>query len=197
MSEHRFPKNPAQTEGEMLEDVKANKAEKSHHYKVQGDMHRAEVLSALVKRSAQQLAQADKRKIPLSDTEAVKAQAMLYLEVCGKAGAFPSIVGLSRALEYSRSSIYREIDERSFPATADYLELFRDTCSDILSESALTNNCNAIAAIFIQKSIYQLRESVEIVAKVDNPLGGDPDPERLKKYIDALPPVDYEISDSE
>lgn len=187
------PKNPAQTESEMLEDVKANKAEKNHHYKVQGDKHRAEVLGALVRRSAAQLDEADKRKIPLSDTGAVKAQAMLYLKACEQVGAFPSIVGLSRALGYTRRALYREIDERSFPDTANFLELFRDTCSDILSESALANNANTIAAIFIQKAVYGLRESVEIVAKVDNPLGGNIDPEQIRKQIEALPSANYEL----
>jgi len=191
------PKNSAQTKDEMLEDVKTNKAEKNHHYKVQGDIHRAEVLSALVKRGAAELTEADKGKIPFSNTDAVKAQAMLYLKACEQVGSFPSIVGLSRALGYTRRAIYKTIDERPYPATSDFLELFRDTCSDILSESALTNNANAISVIFIQKAVYGMRESIELaVTQTPNPMGENIDPAIVKKYIDALPAADYEISEN-
>ena len=191
----RYPKNPAQTEDEMLEDVVATKATKSHHYKVQGDEHRAEVLSALVKRSAGQLAEADKVKIPLSDAEAVKSQAFCYLAACEQAGAFPSIVGLSRSLGCSRRALYQIIDKRTFPQTAEFLEMFRDMCSDILSESALTNNANTVATIFIQKAVYGLRESVELVVSPPNPLGENSNPEQVKQLVDALPEADYKISD--
>lgn len=191
----RYPKNPPQTEDEMLEDVITTKATKSHHYKVQGDEHRAEVLSELVRRSAGQLAEADKVKIPLSDAEAVKVQAYRYLAACEQAGAFPSIVGLSRALGCSRRALYKVIDERIYPVTADFLELFRDMCSDILSESALTNNANTVATIFIQKAVYGLRESVELVVTPPSPLGESTNPEQIKWLIEALPAADadYEI----
>jgi len=191
----RYPKNPPQTANEIIEDVVTTKATKSHHYKVQGDEHRAEVLSALIKRSAGQLAEADKVKIPLSDAEAVKAQAFRYLAACEQAGAFPSVIGLSRSLGCTRRALYKIIDERTYPATADFLELFRDMCSDILSESALTNNANTVATIFIQKAVYGLRESVELVVTPPSPLGESTNPEQIKRLVDALPEADYEISE--
>ena len=190
----KHPKNPAQTEDQMLEDVTETKATKRRPYKVESDEHRSEVLSAVVKRSTAQLAEADNRKIPLNDVEAVKAQAFAYLRICEAVGAFPSVIGLSRALGYSRRAIYDEIDHRANPATADFLEMFRDTCADILSESALANNCNSIYAIFYQKAVHGFRESVEIVAKVDNPLGDAANPEQIKRLIEALP-ADYEVSE--
>lgn len=36
-------------------------------------------------------------------------------------------------------------------------------CADILSQSALKNNANNIMAIFLNKALYELRESSELV----------------------------------
>ena len=35
--------------------------------------------------------------------------------------------------------------------TAAWLELFRDSCSDVLAESSLRNNCNPVVSIFHKK----------------------------------------------
>lgn len=68
--------------------------------------------------------------------------------------------------------------------TAAWLELFRDSCSDILAEAGLRNNCNGVVSIFLQKALYNLRESVEIVAKRDDgPLGPLADKAALEQRI--------------
>lgn len=186
------PKNLPQTKVEMIEEMTATKNIKRKPYKVESDEHRADVLSALVNKSAAQLVEADQRgKISLSDTAAVKAQTMLYMQCCEQTGSFPSIVGLSRSLGYSRRAIYDEIDHHTNPATADWLEMCRDTFSDILAESALTNNANTIMAVFLSKAVYGLRESIELIAHTDNPLGNNSDPGTIAdKYSKALPPAD-------
>ena len=41
--------------------------------------------------------------------------------------------------------------------------MFNDTCADILSQSALKNNANNIMAIFLNKALYDFRETSELV----------------------------------
>ena len=66
----------------------------------------------------------------------------------------------------------------------------RDSFSDILAEASLRNDCNNITAIFLQKSLYGLRETVEIVAKTEEPLGTTPDQRALEERIAGSVVVD-------
>lgn len=57
-----------------------------------------------------------------------------------------------------------------------------------LSQAALSNNVNFTYAIFIQKAIHQLRESVEIIARPAAPLGESADASTIaERYRKALP----------
>lgn len=181
----RGPNKPIQTEEEMIQSITEQKRD-NRIYKVQADEHRSDQLSSMIHRSSEQLEEAYRHKVRLSDTDAVKEQTMKYLKACEKVGAFPSIIGLSRALGYTRQAIYAEINRRKNPDTADWLEMCRDTFSDILNESALTNNCNSVVSIFLGKALYDLRESVEIVAR---PIEQEHTAsiEELKKRYMALP----------
>ena len=181
-------KYPPQSEAEMgAEMLKARSTSKI--YKVQSDEHRADVTKTLVARRAMELSDAPNKKIELGDTEAVKAQTLLYLKCCSDTGSIPSFMGLARALGFSRRALYDEIEQRRNPATAQWLELARDTFSDILAESALTNSCNSVFAIFCQKAQYQWRESIEIVARPAEPLGATPqDVSNIaERYAASLP----------
>jgi|GEM_PF-6895506 len=180
----------AQTEAEMIEDINEKKRKKKNNlYKVQVDEHRGEVLAEIVHQGAQELEESVKRgKIPLEDVEAVKRQTMAYLTACEKAGSLPSIQGLARSLGYSRQAIYDTIESRTRPETADFLDLCRDMFSDMLSQAALSNNVNFTYAIFIQKAIHQLRESVEIIARPAAPLGENVDTSTIaERYRKSLP----------
>ena len=85
----------------------------------------------------------------------------------------------------SRQAVYDCMWRKSPPETAAWLELCRDTFSDILSESALKNNCNSIVSIFLQKAVYGLRESVEVVARNEPTQGEYPSYEEIAaKYAD-------------
>ena len=46
--------------------------------------------------------------------------------------------------------------------------MFNDTCADILAQSALKNNANNIMAIFLNKALYDFRETSELVLTPSN-----------------------------
>jgi len=185
----REPKHPVQSEADMIQDiVEKREKKKNNMYKVQADEHRSEVLADIVRQGTQGLVETMKRgKITLSDTAAVKRQTMAYLAVCEKTGSLPSVQGLARGLGHSRQAIYNEMERRTSPETADFLELCRDMFSDMLSQAALSNNINFTYAIFIQKAIHGLRESVEIIARPADPIGPQGDMEAVRRQIEALP----------
>lgn len=181
-------KNPPQTENQMRAALMESK--KSKIYKVEADAHRADQLSALVNRRAAEMMRAadDVDRVRLSDTDIVKGITLKYISSCADVGAIPSMLGLCRALGYSSREIYKVIANRTYPATADWLEYARDTFSDILAESALTNNVNATFAIFAQKAQYAWKESVELDVKPIDPLGDRSlTPEQImEKYADII-----------
>ena len=83
----------------------------------------------------------------------------------------------------SRQALYDVMWRQSPPRTAGWLDLCRDSFSDILAGASLRNDCNNITAIFLQKALYGLRESVEIVAKTETPLGDSLDQTALEARI--------------
>ncbi|MGI5849444.1 MAG: hypothetical protein ACOX8Q_05200 [Christensenellales bacterium] len=188
-------KYPAQTPEEMTQELTA-KRQTSKLYKRESDTYKAEAVSALIDRAAAQLEESERRgRISFTDFNTVQEQTFLYLKACETTGVFPSMSGLARSLGYSRHALYNEIDRRTTPATADLLESFRDLCSDVLAQASLQNNANSIVSIFLQKALYNMRESVELVVSPPNPLGESTDAAQVKRLIEALPAADadYEI----
>lgn len=168
--------------------VTAGEAQKkqSKLYRAQSAEFVDERLSALIARTSKELAEiADKEPVSLTNTQRVKERTMLYLKACEESSCIPSIVGLATSMGLSRQAIYDCIWRGSPRATAEWLELCRDTFSNVLSESALRNDCNGVVAIFLQKAVYGLRESIEIVAKQDEPLGPIMDAEELRRRIES------------
>lgn len=142
-------------------------------------------LSALISKTAEELtAAATTEPVSLSDTQEVKRRTVLYLRACEESSSFPSIAGLSRSMGLSRQALYDCIWRNSPSETARWLELCRDSFSDILAEAGLRNNCNGVVSIFLQKALYGLRESIEVVAKRDDgPLGPLADKSALEQRI--------------
>ena len=63
-----------------------------------------------------------------------------------------------------------------------------DAFSEVLTESALRNNCNSIVAIFIQKAQYGMREQDELIKPVlDSPLGKITSSEEIREKYKDLP----------
>lgn len=185
---------PAQTMDEMVEEGQ-QKRKQSKLYKAESAQFVDSQLSALIGKTSAELAEAaTSEPVSLRDTAEVKKRTILYLKACEKAACFPSIVGLARSMGLSRQAVYDVIWRKSPAETAAWLELCRDTFSDILAESALRNNCNSIVSIFLQKAVYGLRESVEIVARTDSARFDSLSPEEIAaKYAD-LPNMELEGS---
>lgn len=170
----------------------------SGHYKTVSDAHRRRELAAISKSVGAALEESpDESRISLNDTEAVKAKAFAYVAACGKAGKLPTISGLAVALGHWRSSLYAHMDRNPFSATTEFLQKCRDTFADALVESALSNNVNPVVSIFVMKSIYGLREGIEIMAvPPDSPFGRPADVqalgEKYQRMLESLPSEDDE-----
>lgn len=178
-------KNLPQTMEEMVEEG-VQQRKQSKLYKAESAAFVNSQLSALINRTTQELADISSTpEVSLRDVEEVKRRTILYMKACEEACAFPSIMGLSRSMGLSRQAVYDCMWRKSPPETAAWLEVCRDTFSDILSESALKNNCNSIVSIFLQKAVYGLRESVEVVARNEPTQGEYPSYEEIAaKYAD-------------
>ena len=107
-------------------------------------------------------------KIRLADTDALVHVTQLYLLACSKKGTIPTINGLARALGHTRQSLDWYIRNKS-DRSADWLISFRDVCSDILSQNALAGSVHPVFAIFIQKAMYGLKDTITLESvPVDN-----------------------------
>lgn len=162
---NRGKNNPAMTYDEMIEAGEQQR-KTSKLYKAEASRFVDGQLSSLIEKTTTELQEAaTTAPVSLSDINTVKARTILYLRACQEASCFPSISGLARSMGLSRQALYDVMWRRSPSATAAWLEVCRDTFSDILAESALRNNANSITAIFLQKALYGLRETNEFVIK--------------------------------
>lgn len=156
---------------EMIESGRQQR-QSSKLYKAQSAEFSEMRISELISKTTKELGEVAKTEpVSLSDTAKVQERTILYLRACQDAAALPSIAGLARSMGLTRRSLYHCIENCSPAATAHWLEVCKDAFSDILSDTALRNDCNSIVAIFLQKAQFGLRESVEIIAKTENPIG--------------------------
>lgn len=160
----------AQSMDEMLagmEEAKENglKVRKGQSiYKQESGEYQEEKLRALIASNLSDIADfATKERVALEDIKEVQTRTILYLRACMESGTFPSSLGLARSLGYSDRALRHWRSKQAHTPTAQWLEMFNDTCADILSQSALKNNANNIMAIFLNKALYEMRESSELV----------------------------------
>ena len=156
---------PAQTFSEMVEDG-TERRKTSKLYKAESAAFVDEQLSALVKKTTEELAEvATSKPISLKDIDEVKKRTILYLRACEETSTIPSVMGLARSMGLTRQALYDCIWRGEPKDTAKWLELCRDAFSDLLAQAGLRNACNGITAIFLEKALYGLRETTEIIAK--------------------------------
>lgn len=168
---------------EMIESGRQQR-QSSKLYRVQSAAFAEARIAELISKTTKELGEVAKTEpVSLSDTATVQERTILYLRACQDAAALPSVAGLARSMGLTRRSLYHCIENRSPAATAHWLEVCRDAFSDVLSDTALRNDCNSIVAIFLQKAQFGLRETVEIVAKTENPIGEEINPEVLAERI--------------
>lgn len=178
-------KRDAQSFDEMTEDMNESKQKglATRHgnsiYKEKSGEYQEDKLKELVAAKTEELVEiATKEKVSLEDVEDVKQRTIVYLRACEETGTFPSMLGLARSLGYTRRALSRWMQKKPGTETAQWLEMFSDTCADVLTQSALKNNANSIVSIFLSKAMYGLRETDELII---TPNKGDADEE---------PPID-------
>lgn len=160
----------AQSVNEMLSVMEKEKSrDLSVHrgqslYKKDVGAQHDEKLRELVALNIEELAQyATTEQVSLSDTSEVKKRSIIYLRACEESGTFPSSLGLARSLGYSDRALRYWRRKHPESKTAQWLEVFNDTCSDILGQAALKNHANVIMSIFLNKALYELRETSEVI----------------------------------
>jgi len=124
--------------------------------------------------------------------ETIKERTIEYLQVCSSVGTMPSILGLARCLGHSRQSLYKFLNEHPQTPIAKFLEIVRDSISEMLDSAALTNCVNPVAAIFVLKSIYQRIDRAELtINRGTATYDGDEDAVTLEelraKYMQSIP----------
>ena len=133
-------------------------------YKKESGEYQEEKLRDLIGLNLNELGEvATKERIALEDVNEVKKRSVVYLRACQETGTFPSSLGLARSLGYSDRALRHWRSKQPNTETAQWLEIFNDMCADILSQSALKNNANNIMAIFLNKALYEMRETSELV----------------------------------
>lgn len=78
-------------------------------------------------------------RVSLEDVEAVKVRTMVYLRACKETLTFPTSLGLARSLGYSDRALRHWRNTRPDTPTGAWLEMFNDTCSDIIGQVSLKN----------------------------------------------------------
>ena len=171
---NRGNNTPAQTFPQMVE-AGAEQKRQSKLYKAESAQFVDERLSALVGKTAAELATAAEAKpVSLADTELVKERTILYLKACEASSSFPSVAGLARSMGLSRQALYDCVWRRSPPSTAEWLELCRDSFSDVLSEASLRNAFMACV------------KPSKLLQKLTNPLAPPPTSGRWRSGLRAL-----------
>ena len=163
-------KKDTQDFAEIVESLEKSKADGLNLkrgqslYKMQSDEHKKSELQKLISMNIHELTEiATSEKISLENVDEVKKRTILYLKACENVGVFPSQMGLAKSIGYSDRALRLWRQKHSGTPTGVWLEQFSDTCSDILSQSGLNNNCNSIVSIFLNKALYGLRETSEIL----------------------------------
>lgn len=157
----RTSKNEVMTKDEMLIECEQRKtASRNRLYKAESIQAANEEISKSVARGLAELELAGTGKhISLNDIDTVRAITMAYLQACSEKSAFPSMAGLARAMGHSRWNLYKVMKEKPNSETTQWLRMFQDLLSDILTENALKGSANNIYAIFIQKAMFGLRDN--------------------------------------
>lgn len=196
-------KNEAQSMGEMLEDMTDSKERGlsvrrgQSLYKAQSGEYQEEKLKELIALNLDELATvATKERISLDDTDEVKQRTVCYMRACLESGTFPSLMGFARSLGYSRRALNYWREKHPQSETGRWLDIVADMCAEIMSQSALKNNCNGILAIFLNKALYEMRDTNELIVKpgTDAPIEDAFSEEDIRRryMIEAEPePTDY------
>ncbi|MCI9257745.1 terminase small subunit [Acutalibacter sp.] len=156
-------------------------------YKAAADEHKGEQLQADLENRIAALHEAEKQdKIDFNDLEQVKRRAYDYLEACKQAAVFPSVMGLAvHGFGISRQALNQYLQRNPYSPSSEFINKIRDMMADILSNAALYRNADAVSVIFQLKNHFDHSDKVQVEPVQNNPLGPMPDPEELRRRIEA------------
>lgn len=165
------PKNEPQTFETMLAEAQSRKPTKV--YRQESGQYVDGEISRLVAMSTEELARIcdDIGTVTLADTNAVQKKAVEYLRSCSEAATLPGIGGFCRCLGYSLEGMRQFRIKHPDHPTTQFLEMFRDLCSDVLTDAALRNLTNSVYSIFIQKARNGLEDRITLEAVQHDPMG--------------------------
>lgn len=169
-------KNAALSVPEMLQGMTEDKERQLEGkrginlYKVQSDKHKADELKKLIDGSLQDVYNfATTEQISLDDIDELKKRTLIYLKCCSETGTFPNNLGLAHSIGYSDRALRVWRNKYPNSPTGRWLQMFSETCANILSQSALKNNANSVVSIFLSKAFFDMRETSEIVISPAQP----------------------------
>lgn len=163
-------KRTAQTTTEMVSDIVASKEKQMSRTRGQGLYPRERneqvenTITKLVGMSFEEMSEfATSEHISLTDTDELKRRTLIYLKACELNAVFPSVLGLARALGYSRQELVNWQSKHPGTETARWLNVFSDMCADTLAQSALTKNTDGVVTIFLSKAVYGFVDTSNLV----------------------------------
>lgn len=151
-------------------------------YKELSDEHKNEQISLSITSRNSALRQAiNAPRIDLSNTEEVQTRTFQYFEACSMSSCFPSVMGLSAALGCSRQNLNRWLLSHPEHPSAHFINMAKDVMADLLVDSSLHNNSNAIMSIFVLKNNHGFADRVEVAPVVTGHADRDYDPEEIRR----------------
>ena len=152
---------------EQMIEYGKQKRSTSKIYKAQSLEITDEAISNTVRKGLAELVNADiTNKINLSDIDMVKEVSIAYTRACADASCFPTMSGLARAMGCSRQALYHWMRKKD-SETGEWLTLCHNLYSDVLAELSLRNNCNPVVSIFLQKAMFGLSETENVVLQMN------------------------------
>ena len=148
----------------LAAELAAQKSSKGRQriYKEISDEHKAELIGADVRRTAQALTKNNGR-VDLSDLETVKERTQIYLEACADSGTVPNVLGLaSFGFGCSRQWLNEYMRLHPNSQSTEYLEMVKDAFANVLINAGLGRASDPTLSIFILKNTAGFRDRFEI-----------------------------------
>ncbi len=175
-------KHEAMTPYEM-DEMNLQTVASNHLYDNTGG--RSETVAEIVRIIAEDISK-DRKRVSLTDTEAVKRVTLDYIASCERTPLLPSKSGLCRALGYSRKGVYLFMRDNYGHPTEDYLSRVFDGFSEAYDVAAMGGSIHPVYAIFTQKAQYGLNDRPVEEPEAKNLLGEiTPLDELITRYADT------------
>lgn len=178
---------------EMAHDLEAEKGGKLYkgNYKQISDELKRESLEANITQQIDLLKSAYERgKVDLENTEAVRQQAVEFMEACKTAAVFPTMLAFAASLGLSRQRLYAflQTHPENHP-TVELIDGLRTSWAAILAQQGLTRQTSDAVTIFLLKNSGQgLQDKVEIEAAASQgPLGHEVAADKIAMKYAELP----------